>query len=220
MLKGAEAGSDHQLAFARALSDSVSDEAGAAVLRAWLAADEVPEGLSVDADLRWRLLTNLARVGAADQAAIDAELERDPTATGAERAAGARAALPAPLAKAAAWQRATADPSIANETHYQVCSQFWQRGQEDVVRPYAEGYLDVARAISEQRDGWGGRSLAIRKNVLELLFPWPLADRAFLDRLSAWMAAEPLADSVQRVLKERRDDAERALRCQAAAVTS
>ena len=220
LLKDAAPGSDHQLAFARALADAVSDEAGAAVLRAWLDGEEVPEGLKIDADLRWRLLTNLARLGAAGEAEIAAEQQRDNTATGAERAAGARAAQPLGLAKAAAWKRATSDPSVPNETHFQLCSQFWQRGQEQGLAPYADAYLDVARAISEQRDGWGGRSLAIRKHVLELLFPWPLADRAFLDRLAAWAAAEPLADSVQRVINERRDDAERALRCQEAAATS
>ena len=105
---------------------------------------------------------------------------------------------------------------MPNETHYQICANFWQVGQADDLRAYADRYLDVVRAVSDQRDGWGQRSQVIRKHVLELLFPWPLADREFLNRLDGWLAETPLTDSVRRVLNERRDDAERALRCQEA----
>ena len=93
LLGAAQAGSDHQLALARAFSSSISDADGAAVLRGWLVGAGVPDGLAVDADLRWRLLTDLARVGAVGVAEIDAERARDATAAGAEKAAGARSAL-------------------------------------------------------------------------------------------------------------------------------
>lgn len=96
LLKQAEPGSDHQLAIVRALAVSLTTPDGAELLRAWLAGDEVPPGLVVDADLRWRFVTQLARLGGLDAADIDAELARDNTATGAEKAAGARAACPTP----------------------------------------------------------------------------------------------------------------------------
>mgnify|MGYP000429211387 CR=1 FL=1 len=69
------------------------------VLRAWLDGEEVPGGLQVDPDLRWRLVTNLARVGAVGEDEIASEASRDNTATGAEHAAGARSALRTPEAK-------------------------------------------------------------------------------------------------------------------------
>ena len=213
LLKDAPAGSDHQLALARALSASVRDDDGAAVLRAWLAGDEVPDGLAVDPDLRWRLLTDLARIGAADSADLDAEAARDRTATGAEKLAGASSALRTSEAKAEAWARAMA-PTTPNETHFQTCSQFWHLDQAEVNAPYAEAYLDVVRAMAEQRDGWGERSTTIRQYVLGLLFPRPLADQAFLDRLDAFMTEVPLPEYVARLVSERRDDAARALRCQ------
>ncbi len=53
--------------------------------------------------------------------------------------------------------------------------------------------------------------------MLGLLFPRPLADRGMLARLDAWMDETDLSDSVRRQIGERRDDAERALRCQEAA---
>ena len=61
LLKDAEPASDHQLAFARGLARAASTPAGAELLRGWLDGDEVPEGLSVDQDLRWFLIAELAR---------------------------------------------------------------------------------------------------------------------------------------------------------------
>ena len=54
LLKQVEPGSDHQLAIVRALAASVTTPAGAELLKAWLDGVEVPPGLSIDADLRWR----------------------------------------------------------------------------------------------------------------------------------------------------------------------
>ena len=210
LLKDAAPGSDHQLSLARALALSVNDEAGAAVLRAWLDGEEVPEGLAVDADLRWRLLTELARVGGAGEAEIAAEAERDRTATGAEKAAGARAASRDADAKAAAWAAAT-EQDTPNETHFQICAQFWQLDQDDLLAPYADRYLEVVDAIGSQQGRWATTSTTIRQHVLGLLFPRPLADRAFIDKLDAFLAERQLPESVRRLVIERRDDAVRAL---------
>ncbi|WP_040161350.1 aminopeptidase N [Nigerium massiliense] len=215
LLKQAEPGSDHQLALARAVSSSIRDEVGAAVLKAWLAGEEVPPGLAMDADLRWRVLTDLARVGAIEGADIDAEARRDATATGAEKAAGARSALKSAESKELSWRRAVAEDT-PNETHVQICGQFVQRGQDDLLAPYAEKYLDVIAAMSDGRDGWGDKSSAIRQHVVSMLFPRTVADHAFLDRLDGWLAEHPLNDFVGRLFAERCDDARRALRCQQA----
>ena len=213
LLKDAAAGSDHQLSLARALALSINDEAGAAVLTSWLLGEEVPEGLAVDADRRWRLLTELARVGAANEDHIAAEAGRDATATGAEKAAGARSAMKDADAKAAAWAAAT-EQDTPNETHAQICAQFWQLDQDDLLAPYADRYLEVVDAIGAQQGRWATASTTIRQHVLSLLFPRPLADRAFIDKLDAFLAGRDLPESVRRLVIERRDDAVRALRNQ------
>ena len=217
LLKDAEPGSDHQLAIVRALATSLTTPAGADLLRAWLAGEEVPEGLSVDTDLRWRFVSQLAQLGGLDSAGIDAELARDNTATGAEKAAGARAARPDADAKAEAWRLAVEDASVPNATHTQICAHFWAPDQDEVLKPYVDAWFEVMGDISAQRNGWGQRSLAIRKNVGELLFPRTFGDRALLARIYEWMATTDLSDSVRRMVSERRDDVERALRCQEAA---
>ena len=217
LVKDADPGSDHQLAIVRALASSLTTVAGADLLRAWLAGDEVPAGLVVDTDLRWRFVTQLAQLGGLDDAGIDAELARDNTATGAEKAAGARAVRPDDDAKAEAWRLAVEEASVPNATHTQICAHFWALDQERVLKPYVDAWFEVMADIAAQRNGWGQRSLAIRKNVGELLFPRPFGDRVLLARIDEWMATTELTDSVRRMVSERRDDVERALRCQEAA---
>ena len=219
LLKEAVPGSDHQLAFARALAGAARSETVVQVLKAWLAGEEAPPGLAIDTDLRWLIVTNLARLGAIGTAEIDAELGRDATARGAESAAAARASLPTAQAKAEAWRLATADETVPNETHFQVCTHFWQFDQDEVLQPYVQRYLDVAKAISDGTDGWAERSSALRQHVLGRMFPVPLADAATLQLLTFWLQGTPLSDAVRRQVDERRDDAERALRCQAAVGT-
>ena len=219
LLKGAQPGSDHQLNYARALASAATTPAQTDVVLAWLAGEESPQGLAIDTDLRWHLLTQLARAGAVGDAEIDAEFERDQTARGAEQAAGARAALPDPGHKADAWRLATV-ADTPNETQHQLCANFWQVGQDEVLLAYLPAYADLAARISAGTDGWSERSSAIRQNALALLFPRTVLTRARLAEFDAWLATAGLSDSVARQVGERRDDAERALRCQEAALTA
>ena len=101
LLKDSQPGSDHQLALARALALSIRDAEGAAVVRAWLDGEEAPAGLVIDTDLRWRLITQLARVGEASgptSPKLDAT-----TPLGIEKAAGARSARLGATSKDASW---------------------------------------------------------------------------------------------------------------------
>ncbi|GAB3701550.1 aminopeptidase N [Mariniluteicoccus flavus] len=211
LLRDAKPGSDHQLAFARALASGVESDAGAELLRGWLDGEEVPEGLEVDADLRWHLVSQLARQGSADGAVIDAELKRDNTISGAEKAAGARAALPTDRAKADAWRLATAEGEIANETHRQLCQQFWVQGDAPVLTEYADRYLDAAELIAGQKGVWATRGVDLAKSALTHLFPTH-ADRAWVEKLDRWSAEAQLNDSTRRIVAEGRDDLLRSLR--------
>ena len=88
-MRAAEPGSDHQLAWTRTFAAAARTPEHVAVLRGLLDGTDPVPGLAVDADLRWTLLQALVAVGAAGDAEIDAELERDPTASGQRRAATA-----------------------------------------------------------------------------------------------------------------------------------
>lgn len=216
LLSTAAAGSDHQLAFARALAQATNSVAGVDRLVAWLAGTEVPEGLTIDADLRWTFVIELARLGRIDEAAIDAELAADSTITGAEHAAQAKASRPTAEAKAAAWALAVDGDETPNETQRSICTGFWQAGQDEALAGYEERYFAAAEEISAARGVWATKGLSLRNNVLALLFP-AIATQELVDTLDRWLASTELTDPVRRVIYERRDDTVRALRCQAAA---
>ncbi|MCW2810375.1 MAG: pepN, partial [Friedmanniella sp.] len=217
LLDAAEPASDQQLALARSYAAAANAGPGAERLAGWLREEGVPEGLRIDTDLRWSVVNNLARLGVLDEAQIDAERLRDDSITGAEQAAGARAARPDAAAKAEAWRLAVESDDVPNATHTAICLNFWSLGQDDIVLPYVDRYFAVAEDISAGRNGWARKGLSLHKNVLRLLFPWPTDQKDFLVRLDSWLETAELSSSARRVIAERRDDTLRALRCQEAA---
>ncbi len=102
-VREAAAGSDRQLALARTL---VRVSADVDRLVAWLEERDLPAGLTVDADLRWRLLHRLAELGEVDDVQLAAERERDRSTKGANSALTTRAAMPVAEHKEWAWTSA------------------------------------------------------------------------------------------------------------------
>ncbi|MGW0330701.1 aminopeptidase N [Streptomyces sp. NPDC003011] len=120
-------------------------------LAAWLADGTVPGGPELDPELRWRVLGRLAVLGATDEAAITAELERDPSATGQEGAARCRAALPDADAKRRAWDAMFATDDLSNYLFTATAQGFWQPEQTDLVREYVPRYFQDAVAVAARR---------------------------------------------------------------------
>jgi aminopeptidase N len=214
LLDAADAGSDLQLALAKAYPNAAQDERGADRLAGWLTGAGVPDGVAIDPELRWSAVLNLARLGRLDEAAIDAEADRDRTVTGAEQAAAAKAARPTAAAKAEAWRLAVESDDVPNGTQRAITLAFWQRGQDAVLQPYVERYLSTAEEISRGDGGWATRGYALRENALRYLFPVPEQLAPFIERLDHWLASTTLVDSVRRPVVEGRDNAARSLRCQ------
>src|SRR5690606_32300715 len=120
-------------------------------IAAWLADGTVPGGPELDPELRWRILARLAVLGACDEAAIAAELERDPSATGQEGAARCRAALPDEDAKARAWDALFGSDDLSNYLFTATARGFWKPEQAGLVRPYVARYYKDAVALAERR---------------------------------------------------------------------
>ncbi|GAA0590806.1 aminopeptidase N [Kribbella sandramycini] len=210
LLAEAEAGSDHQLAFARAYTSAVFSDAGADRLAAWLDGRDLPTGLVVDTDLRWTLIVALARLGRVGADEIDDELTRDTTITGQERAAQARAARPTAEAKEEAWRIAVESDDTPNETQYRTILGFQQPGQEELLRPYVGKYLSAAKDVYTRL----GSSMG--ENVLVYLSPRNLAEQSALDALTDWLAAESATVDAptRRYVSEAQDDLTRAIAAQ------
>ena len=203
LVTAAAAGSDHQLALVRAYAAATPD---AGQLPALL--DGSLDGLVIDTDLRWLLVTALARVGAADEATIADVLASDDTISGQQYAAGALAIRPTAAAKTEAWRRAAVDPATPNETRRSIASAFQVSGQADVLEPYVDEYLEMAETIVTELGVWIGQVALI--NLFPLANPTPET----LDKVDGWLATTSADATAIRYVREGRDDLARALRAQ------
>jgi aminopeptidase N len=108
--------------------------------------DWLAQGDAVDPGVRWAAVQRLAELG--DPSHIDAEAERDRSVAGHHAALTARAAVPTPEAKAAAWAQLMGG-ELGNHEFDAVAAGFWGWEQADLVRPYLTRYvtdgLDLGR---------------------------------------------------------------------------
>jgi aminopeptidase N len=209
LLMTAEPGDDHQLSFARAYASAAHTDQALSDLEGLLDGSLVLEGLAVDTDLRWTLLSGLAKNGRADGARIDEELARDNTISGKEHAAAARTLTPTAEAKAEAWELAMVRDDVPNETQRSIVLAFQAFGQDEVLAPYVEKYLAAAETM------WEEKGTQRASTALEFIFPKQLASQELLDRVDAWLESSPANPAAKRYVREGRDDVARALRAQA-----
>jgi aminopeptidase N len=207
-LDTAPAGSDAQLTTVNSLATSVLPEVVLERMRGWLLDVNPPAGLEIDTDLRWRLLQALVAHGATSgdpDAAIDEELERDPTATGRRQAERARALIPTAEAKERAWERAVHDDELPNAQQEAVISGFQHPAQRHLLGPYVERYF------AEVADVWARRTSERAQTVVVGLFPSWAVDKATVDAADAWLADESHPPALRRLVSEGRAGIVRAL---------
>jgi aminopeptidase N len=209
-LDRAEPGGDRQLAWARHWA-TCAREAPSQVrdVERVLEGELSVHGLALDAELRWHLLTALARAGAASEERIDAELERDPTDLGRRHAATAAASRPVPEAKEAAWRRLLEDTSLSHTLSRHLWGGFNRIDQEHVLRPYAERYFAALD------DVWKHRSLDWAIEFATATFPHAAASQELVERVDTVLGRRDLAGPLRRVLLEERDTLVRTLRARA-----
>ncbi|MCX4773231.1 aminopeptidase N [Streptomyces sp. NBC_01260] len=174
-------------------------------IQGWLTEGTVPGGPELDAELRWRILTRLAVLGATDESAIAAELGQDPSATGQEGAARCRAALPTPQAKAAAWQAMFTDDSLSNYLFSAIAQGFWQPEQTDLVSAYVPRYYPEATKLAVRRGP------AIAEAAGRYAFPAYAIDANSLHLGEEALTDQALIPALRRKLADQIDDLRRAL---------
>ncbi|KUL63723.1 MULTISPECIES: aminopeptidase N [unclassified Streptomyces] len=177
-----------------------------APLEAWLTEGTVPGGPELDPELRWHILARLAVLDATDEAAITAELARDPSATGQEGAARCRAALPDAAAKQAAWEAMFATDDLSNYLLKATAQGFWQPEQADFVREYVPRYYEDAVAVAARR------GTAIAAVIGGFAFPAPLVDAETLRLGERCLRDTDPTPALRRRLTDQLDDLARALR--------
>jgi len=201
--------SDAQLQLVTAFTGFASSTDDMTWVRELLEGRAVLDGLAIDTEMRWTLLTSLAAAGIAEEGEIEAELQRDNTATGRERAARALAIFPTSEAKAKAWQKVIEAEGLPNQTVNAVAQGFTHVHDPALLRPYVEKYHAMLTTL------WGSRTHAIADSVVLGFYPVMLANGELLDASQGWLDANPEATSaLRRVVSENRDGVKRALAAQ------
>ncbi|TLQ45892.1 aminopeptidase N [Streptomyces marianii] len=209
-LRSSEAGSDHQLAWARAFAATARTPQQLDLLQALLEGRDSIEGLAVDTELRWAFLERLAATGVYDEEEIAAELARDRTAAGERHAATARAARPTPEAKAEAWESVVESGALPNAVQEAVIGGFVQTDQRELLAPYTEKYFAAVKGV------WESRSHEVAQQIAVGLYPALQVSAETLDATDAWLDSAAPNAALRRLVLESRAGVERALKARAA----
>jgi aminopeptidase N len=208
LLDGAAAGSDVQLAYVRAFAGVATSAEHLALLAGLLDGSAALDGLAVDTDLRWALLSRLVSRGADGFGAerIEAELDRDATDAGQRNAEACRAAIPTAEAKREAW-----DTMVSGEqtlaTFRATLNGFVDLDQAALIEPYREQYFAVVG------DVWRDWSTAMAQDFAGGIYAAAAISAETVRATDDYIAAADPPDTLRRVLTEGRDDVLRALRC-------
>ncbi|WP_406860319.1 aminopeptidase N [Streptomyces sp. HUAS MG47] len=175
-------------------------------IASWLDEGTVHGGPELDPELRWRILARLAVLGATDEAAVEAELARDPSASGQEGAARCRASLPTAEAKEAAWASMFTSDDLSNYLFTATAHGFWQPEQSDLTAEYVTRFYEDAPALA------GRRGPAIAEAAGRYAFPAFAIDADSLAKGEASLTDPTLTPALHRKLVDQLDDLARALK--------
>ncbi|MGC5628781.1 aminopeptidase N [Georgenia sp. Z1344] len=212
----AEAGSDAQLQLSRAAAQLVVTDEQVATVRGWVDGTAPLAGQEVDAQQRWEVLRGLALAGAVTDDDVEAALAADPSATGREYAVWVRAARPTAEAKQWVWENIVEAANLPNTQQRYAALGFADVRDPQLLAPYVRRYLDALVRV------WTEQTNEMAQNVATLAFPAALAGRAdeagvdVVAETRAWLEANADAPAaLRRLVAERLDTAERAVRAQA-----
>ena len=191
---GNSAAGPRQQALAAGFAASAHSASQLDLLRSWLSGDLLPDGLSLTADLRARVLFTLSARGLADDGNLDALAAADPVA-GEQHRATCRAMRPDPAGKEAAWQAALADDQDLRmaEAHARG---LWVAGQEDLMAGDRDRYFTEALPALADREPRTTRRLA------RLLYPATLVSPATVAATDAALQARHPGGQLRVIVQE------------------
>ncbi|MBJ7609534.1 MAG: aminopeptidase N [Candidatus Dormibacteraeota bacterium] len=209
ILSSAAPGSPGQLSALRCTLATAGSPEDYDVAAGLLSGRSVPEGITVDQDLRWMITRRLAAAGRLDDGAIDAEAGRDKTDVGARKAAAARAARPDAEAKAAAWTRII-DPATPLAMQRALIGGIQERDQQALMTPYIQMWVDQVPGY------WRERASEEAELFTLGMYPAYRADDAVISAADELLRDRELSDAGRRLVAESRDSTLRQQRAQAA----
>ncbi|WP_062069213.1 aminopeptidase N [Demequina sediminicola] len=214
LLPSLSAGSDLQLQVLSGAARLSTTERHAHAIACLLDGDTTLDGVTIDTDLRWELLSGMAVAGADVTDYVEQALAVDGGAMGLRKAAGVKASVATRASKEETWQELVRpEEPIPNAVQYEMGLGLSRTADASQLAPLVPTILGELREYYAANEGFVG------KRVATYVFPtWAVGRVEGLDRmLDQWLADNTDAPSVLRkVVTEATDEVRRALRAQEA----
>lgn len=182
-LATAEARSGVQLA---ALRVAIASSCDVDQLRGWLSGTDLPDFVTVDLDLRWKILIRLSGLGAIERAELQERYAEEATTRARTDLTQCLSTLPDPEAKAFAWEHFAGTVSASNYEVEAAALGMWQRGQEQVTAPYVDRYFAELADTVDVRSGW------LLARAADGFYPWTSIDDATVEAAHRVLSDEAL----------------------------
>jgi aminopeptidase N len=169
------------------------------------------DGLVIDQDMRWSLAIKSVAYGSEEaEERVEAERLRDPSDRGQRAVIRAAAARPTAEAKREAWEKIHGDGYGSYHLTRSAMQGFQSLRQRELLRPYRDRFFEEVRGVFATRDHPFARSYLLN------LSPDLWAEPDVLAKAKALRASlEPEEQTLSRLLAEKIDDLDRAIRARA-----
>ena len=153
---------------------------------------------ATEPDLRWRRLIRLAELDQLDESDVESLLDDDPDPDAWVNALRARTARPSAEAKESAWQAVMIDRKVPQDVLFLVGRSFWRPGQDDLVTPYAERFVQALPELGNAGMLW---ALCMSRGF----YPAVGGEDDFRDRLGSAAGQDGVSPVVRHNVRELND---------------
>ena len=210
LAQNAKAGSDAQLQFVKFFAQFARSHSQLVAVADLLSGKSQLDGLKIDTDLRWELLTSLSVGGKVTKERIDVELEADNTANGQKAHAAAIAALPDPKSKQEMFNKLVDTDELSNALLNSASLAFGRVLDTSLLEPFVDQYFSKVLSIWEQK------SYHMADYLLVNLYPLSLANSALVEKTEKFLENPELSSkpALKRIIIENLAGVVRAIRAQ------
>jgi len=210
--QNAQAGSDAQLQFVKFFAQFARNDQQLVTVADLLSGKTQMDGLEIDTDIRWELLTALSVGGKVTKERIDVELEADNTANGQKAHAAAIAAMPDLKSKQEIFDKLVNTDELSNALVNSASLAFGRVLDTSVLEPFVDQYFSKVLSI------WENKSYHMAEYLLVNLYPLAIVNKALANQTEQFLKNPELVSkpALKRIIVENLANVQRALSAQSA----
>ena len=210
LAQNAQSGSDAQLQFTKFFAQFARNDQQLTTVADLLSGKTQLDGLEIDTDLRWELLTALSVGGKVTKERIDVELEADNTANGQKAHAAAIAGMPNPKSKQELFEKLINTDDMSNALVNAASLAFGRVLDTAVLEPFVDQYFAEVLPV------WNNKTYKMAEYLLVNLYPLALANKTLADQTEQFLKNPELASkpALKRIIVENLANVQRALNAQ------